>query len=294
MTDGESKTDAVAVVDAALNQLVQHLGLTVASVNKTHTALAITGLDDSLVTAALGQYLVGLIAGVVQTDLTLSVALLGHGPDASEQLRQEVDRLLEPAETASAEAKALFRQNVRDPWIAEGLGHALLAIRQRTSTECLPGQVAAMVVPHPAPSRQGLDLLAVYDCEGEPALALGEAKATRNGGSSRLTEAVTFFHEVAAGERDLDIRMQVVVLKPALSAELCENLSYGFWHQRSCYLPMITHGDEVPMNRNRKSLREINRPASEKRVVFGRPQHYDRFFDDVSTAMKSAVAAICS
>jgi hypothetical protein len=43
---------------------------------------------------------------------------------------------------------------------------------------CVPGRVWAATVPHDKVSKQGLDLVAVYDEEGLPALCVGESKAS--------------------------------------------------------------------------------------------------------------------
>jgi hypothetical protein len=290
--NGADPTAADQAVEHALELLQDRLELTELCANETHTALDISGLDDEAVVDALGLYLVALLAGIVQTNLTLSTLLLGVGGDGREELRAEVEARLAPSPDATNDAIAVFDQNVRDPWIAEGLGHAVLAIRGRVPTLCVAGDVKAMAVPHAKPSQQGLDLFAIYADRGYPAMALGEAKATRDNGSARLGEASVFFQSVAKGKRDVDIRMQVVVLAPALSDELRAGLSYGFWHERACYLPLIAHGDVLDLTRNRRTLREIARPVADKRVLNFHPADYDSFFANVAGAMRRAVDTI--
>lgn len=281
-----------AAVNDALEILVNGLLLQEAHSHDSHIALAVTGLSEVKVIDALGLYLVGVLAGIVRTNLLLSTALLDRTPEGQAQLAAEVEARLTPSAEASAQAKEDFHANVRDPWIAEGIGHAMLAIRNRANTPCLSGAVKALLVPHVKPSQQGLDLFAIYEDHGFPAMALGEAKATSANGSGRLTESISFFRGVNAGERDLDIRMQVVLLREALSDDLQRKLSSSFWHARACYLPIIVHGDEVDMSTPRPALRAIDRPAVAKRVIFCRPCDYSALFSDVADAMRRAVGVV--
>ena len=279
-------------VDQALDVLGDELGLTVAHTLDSHTVLTASGLEEPAVIEALGLYLVALIAGVVQTTLRLSTVLLDRSPEGRQQLAADVAARITPAAGAPAGSAAVFKANVRDPWIAEGIGHAMLAVRKRKATPCLSGAVAAMTVPHGKPSQQGLDLFAIYEENGLPAIALGEAKATAAGGSGRLTEAIGFFRKVQGGERDVDIRMQVVSLHDSLPANLQNGISAGFWHQRACYLPIIAHGDTVDISTSRPALQAIARSVDRKRVVYFHPSNYSGFFDRVAVSMRAAVSVI--
>ena len=279
-------------VDQALDALVEHLEIRQVYEPNSHTALCLFGLEEDVVIEALGKYLVGLLAGIVQTNLKLSAVMLAQTPAGRAQLLGTVEALLQPTVDATDEAIRVFDANVRDPWIAEAIGHALLAVRGRADTECLNGQVAAMTVPHPQPSQQGLDLFAIYDDGGLPAMALGEVKATRANGSARLTQAIAFFRTVEDGDRDVDILMQVTLLREALEPALEQGLSASFWHDRACYLPVIAHGDDVDMSAERPLLAAIDRAASHKRVIHCRPDAYTDFFDAVAAAMVRAVDTI--
>lgn len=281
-----------AAVNDALNVLADRLVVGEAHTNDSHTALDVSGLEDKAVINALGLYLVGVLAGIVRTNLQLSSVLLDRTPDGKAQLVADVEARLSPAADASTSAVADFAPNVRDPWIAEGIGHAILAVRNRVDTPCLNGPVAAIMVPHVKPSQQGLDLIAIYNEGGLPAIALGEAKATLENGSQRLTESIGFFREVEAGDRDVDIRMQVVLLREALDDSLQRGLSGGFWKQRACYLPLIAHGDDMDLTASRPALRAIARPVTHKRVIHCHPADYAQFFDEVAAAMREAVGVV--
>jgi len=284
--------DADVAVDQALDALAADLILREAHTPESHTALTISGLEREAVVDSIGLYLVGLLAGIVRTNLQLSAALLDVTPEGQAQLEADVEARLTPPSGASTWVVQHFDADVRNPWIAEGIGHAILAVRNRAETVCLSGPVVAMTVPHAKPSQQGLDLFAIYDDDGLPAIAIGEAKATLDNGSGRLTESIAFFRAVEAGDRDIDIRMQVVLLREALDEPFQEGLSGSFWHQRACYLPLIAHGDNVDMSAPRPALRAIPRRAGLKRVIHCHPADYAQFFEDVATAMRRAVVTM--
>lgn len=287
----EQPLDADQAVDTALDLLAAELLIEQAAVKESHLALRVVGLDEPTVIEALGLYLVALLAGVVGSDLRLSTALLGETPDDREELAAEVKEMLNGNATTAAEV-ATYKANVRNPWIAEGLAHALLAVRQRADTLCAPGSVVAMVMPHHRTTQQGLDLFAIFDIAGLPGVAIGEAKATKNDGSARLTEAIGFFKKVSDGDRDTEIRMQVALLRPVLPDELQANLSKGFWHVRGCFLPLIAHGDDFDITAVRPALTAIARAVDDKRVLHCRPDDYDSFFDAVAQAMETAVGKV--
>jgi hypothetical protein len=282
----------VTAVDVAVDHALDTLGASLhleETELQSHTALVLSGLSDPGVVESLGIYLVALLAGVVRTNLALSTVLLEQTPDGHAQLVTDVEARLTPPKGASVGVVANFNANVRDPWIAEGVGHALLAVRGRIETACLSGAVAAMTVPHAKPSQQGFDLFAIYAEDGLPAMALGEAKATQGNGSGRLTEATSFFRAVEDGEREVDIRMQVVSLFESLEPDLQDKLSAGFWRERASYLPFVAYGDHVDPATERPALAAIGRPASYKRVIHCRPTDYAAFFDAVAAAMRDAV-----
>ncbi|MGN6868457.1 MAG: hypothetical protein ACTHMY_08645 [Solirubrobacteraceae bacterium] len=277
-------------VEQAIDLLATRLVLEEQAV-ETHTALIVGGLDESEVKHALALYMVALLAGMVRTTLRLTAALLDRTLEGKQRLRADVEARLSPPLGASR-SQAEFNEDVRDPWIAECVGHALLAVRERVETPCVRGAVAALMVPHVKPSMQGLDLFAIYEDGGLPAMALGEAKATMNSGGSRLSEAASFFRTVANGDRDVDIRMHVTVLTESLSEELQQGLSAAFWQERASYLPVIAYGVALDVARRRPALGQIPRTAEDKRVIFCNPANYAAFFDDIAAAMRLAVDVV--
>ena len=76
-----------------------------------------------------------------------------------------------------------------DLWIAVG---AFLRIVN------IPGGQRA-TVPHDKVSKQGLDLVAVYDDDGLAALCVGESKASNSHAASHLNSAIRLFRGIDSG-----------------------------------------------------------------------------------------------
>jgi hypothetical protein len=151
------------VMEEAIAALAGRLALDVHSpCPGSHTVIRVADLESVESVEALGRYLVGLIAGVVAVDLTVSERYLGVGPDFAAELRAEVERVV----GASNAITDGFRDTRRNPWIAECLGHLMLMIAGDDPGLCVPGRVWAATVPHDKVSKQGLDLVAVYDDDG--------------------------------------------------------------------------------------------------------------------------------
>jgi hypothetical protein len=83
-------------VDQALEVLAADLELREAHTHDSHIALSVSGLAEQAVIDALGLYLVGLLAGIVRTNLRLSAALLDRTPEGRAQLAADVEARLTP------------------------------------------------------------------------------------------------------------------------------------------------------------------------------------------------------
>ena len=77
----------------------------------SHTVIRVADLESVESVEALVRYLVGLIAGVVAVDLTVSERYLGVGPDFAAELRAEVERVV----GASNAITDGFRDTRRNP-----------------------------------------------------------------------------------------------------------------------------------------------------------------------------------
>lgn len=280
------------VVGKAVEDLAVHLVLRKVDGPSTHVAIVAEGLEDSEVPRALGRYLVGVVAGAVEDDATLSEQLLAVAPDSRVEVRNVVMKLVRNNNDFGTSAKIRFRDRVRNPWIAEGIGHALLLVRQRQITVCLDGDVCALKQPHFDPRRQGLDLIAIYDADGFPAVAIGEAKASANHGAARLREASVFFREIDAGRRGPEIRSEIRALKHVLPNDLLVGIVDGFWRERCCYLPLIVHSANIDEASDHSGLAGLKPPPVSRKLLALKLNAFHPFFDDVANAVRAALDEI--
>lgn len=260
----------------------------------SHTVIWITGLEDDEAVAALGTYLTGLIVGLVAVDLTVSERYFGVRPDDAEQLRREVERV---AGSSNAVTDA-FRDTRRNPWIAECLGHLLLMIARGEPGLCVPGRVWAVTLPHDKVSQQGLDLLAVYEDDGLPALAIGESKASRSYAAGHLNRSVRLFREVDERDRDHQIRVMMInSLDAHLPDQVREQVPGMFWRDRRLYLPVIGYSaqsDFDPTADRPATFGRLLVAVERRRCVAITLDDFYAFFDRVADAMRAAVDAYAS
>ncbi len=284
--------DPIAVLDAALAELDAHLDLAVVDGPATHVALVALDVDDDAVPLALGRYLVGVVAGAVDIDARLSVELLAQTPDEQAEVRAHVLRLIgENNEWETDEARH-FRDRVRNPWIAEVLAHVFLMLRRRRETLCLLGEVHALKLPHLDPRRQGLDLIGIYEEDGDPALAVGEAKASRDNGPALLNDAAAFFDEIDKGKRGVEIRQEVHALKHVLPDGIRRKIGDSLWRERCCYLPVIVHLNGIDPASDHVRLGGLVPAPPGKRLLAIRIADFHGFFDDVANAARDSFAEL--
>lgn len=280
------------VLDAALADLDVCLELTEIAGPTTHVALAAIDVANDLVPRALGRYLVGVVAGAVDNDAALSEELLAAAPDEQAEVRAHVIKMIGEDNNFGSDAARHFRDHVRNPWIAEVLAHALLVLRRRRATLCLLGDVQALKLPHIDPRRQGLDLIAIFEDGGSPALAIGEAKASRENGAALLNDAVAFFKAIDSGARGVEIRQEVHALKHVLSDELRQQISDSVWRERCCYLPVIVHSVAINPGVDHVGLSELKPVPTSKRLLALRIDGFYDFFDAVSDAARGSFAEL--
>ncbi len=284
----------VELVENALQDLERHVTLTEEPGAVTHVAIKASGIEHSAASTALGRYLTGALAGIVQMDATLSTQLMGSTPDARQELVRHVHSLVGATNIFTSAAEIQFRDTVRNAWIGEGVGHAMFLLRSRRDTLCLAGTVRAMVLMHPRPSRQGLDLIAIYEDAEGPAVAIGEAKTSRDNGSGQLTDAASFFGDVDNGVHSVDIRNSLAALRGFVAPALAARVSDTLWRERSAYVPMIVHEQAFSPTADRPALGRLRPPVHCRRVIVFRLDRYGEFFDAVSDSMRGAVGEVFS
>jgi hypothetical protein len=60
----------------------------------SHTVIRVEAIESAEAVEGLGRYLVGMIAGVVAVDLSVSQRYLGSGPEFGAELRAEIERVV--------------------------------------------------------------------------------------------------------------------------------------------------------------------------------------------------------
>lgn len=286
-----SKTP-VGLVDEALDEIARCVTLWEMPSASTHTAIVADGLENSNMAVALGRYLVGALAGIVGEDARLSAVMLEEGPDARAELGAAITRLIGDTnvfETARAEH---FRDTRRNAWIAEGVAHALLVVRARTDTAFIVGPVHALKVQHSIPSQQGLDMVAIYSDNSAAVVAIGESKASRNGGSDQLTEATSMFKKIDEGEYGVELRAALSSLRKVLSDDLAAQVTGALWRKSRCYLPVIVHEAPFELTGRRPTLGALEPPVKRRRLLALRLANFHAFFDAVADAMRAALAEV--
>jgi hypothetical protein len=256
----------------------------------SHTLIRVGEIEAAEAVDALGMYLVGMIAGVVAVDLSVTERYLGIGSEFRAELRAEVERVI----GASNAITNGFRDTRRNPWIAECLGHLLLMIAGDETGLFVPGRVWAATVPHDKVSKQGLDLVAVYDDEGLPALCIGESKASHTHAASHLNSAVRLFREVDLRQRDYEIRVTMInSLDAHIPADVRDRVPAMFWRDRRLYMPVIgfSAGSAFDPTTDRPAtFGRLLVTLDRRRCVAVSLNDFYGFFNRVADAMRAAVA----
>lgn len=271
---------AIEVLSASV-KLVETVGPT------SHTAVVAEGLDEPVVAEALGRYLLGVIAGAIQLDASLSAALIPEGPAGAVEISGQVEKAVWPDNVFTTQQHIYFRDRVRNSWIGEGLGHAMLIVRSRQETDCLSGTVAALSVPHAEPSQSGLDAVAIYVVDDEPFVAIEEAKATRKYALNELRNAAGLFADVDAAKYGVHVRSHLVALRGAVPAAVADRVTAALLRDSACYLPVIVHGDPFEHLEDRGWLASLRPPADRRRLLVLRIDDFHGFFDRVADTMRA-------
>jgi len=285
----------IDLLEDALSDLEKSIAFGAPVSTASHVVIEVTGFDDARVAPALGRYLVGALAGAVQLDARLSDVLLAIGADARTGVAQDVVRLVGATNSFSGADEIRFRNTKRNPWIGEGIGHALLALSARQVTTCVDGRVCTLSRIHPTATRQGLDYVGLYtqpvggstsDLLG---IAVGECKATQGRAGENFGEAITLFVDLERGGYQQDLREALGAFRWVLADELKDQLKDSIWRDNASYLPTIVFQDAYDFRTTRPNLAGLSQPLQRRRVIVVRLTGFQAFFDAVADAMRSSV-----
>lgn len=280
-------------IQSALELIAERVQIQPSGDPPSHLALRVTGIEAQDVVRALAIYLVGCLAGAVKVDATLAARFLGSSFDVERELRRRVRRRIGADNDSSTVGRRNWRDRRRNPWIAEGIAHALLMIAGSAATSCVEGAVQALKPLHPQVTQQGLDLVAIY-ADGDAALwlAIGESKASKDRGSQELTNATDFYRELESGTRDADLVADLLVLEAALPDNVLDQIGETLWDGRRTYLPLVAYEQNFDETRRRSALARLGAPREHRRVLLVRLSDFHKFFDDVAEAARESVEAL--
>ncbi|KUP04714.1 hypothetical protein Q75_14805 [Bacillus coahuilensis p1.1.43] len=200
---------------------------------KTHHSIMITGIEnEATMIRCIATYMVALIATAIEANLQVRADLIEYTQIGKEELIESViDTIGE-----SNELNQDFKEDERNPWLAEALIHLLLFVSNKVNNIHPVGEVLAVGLVHDDPKDKGLDLTAIYQ-SGTLGLTIGECKAYKTNPNKAISNAMKFFDGVDSNKKTgKRIRTQVQILRRFLPEELSSSATHGFWKNERCFL----------------------------------------------------------
>lgn len=269
---------ATALIRAALS--LDHI------VTSTHDVTVVTGLDSPTIIEAVATYLTNCAAQTVTADIKILADLLGDSTEVLPTLHVEVERLIGSSNHIIDD----FRQDHRDPWIAEALAHLLLVIAESIPPLPPPGKLHVLTPVHDYVKERGLDLVGIYTAAtSNLGLAVCESKSSENNATSHVGSAGGLFCEIMEGVRDAHIRSKVQVLRASLPDEAKAAITPMFWKNECCYCVFVSMSSACgfDVNASRSSFATVNpRPI----LIVVSLDDYRGFFNALADQMRVFVA----
>jgi hypothetical protein len=274
----------------AINAFRSELTTRVQSV-ASHQVTFIYGVDRPAAIEAFATY--ALIAGIgqgIRVNLAIATEMFGGGPQFGSELQRDVERIIGRDNTISDD----FREDQRDPWFTECLGHALLYISREVADLGPPGPIEALTLVHTDVKDHGLDLVGLHIEQDLLGLNIAEAKASENNASAHGSATAALFAEVDKGTRDPEIRQKVQLLREALSPERQVLITPSFWRCQRAYLAIISYGTASSFRPTRRRLTYTRLAIGAQRIrLLAVPIiDYRGFFNIVADRVRALVPTI--
>ena len=288
-------TTAALTIDGLLKQSIRDLGSHISIKSKvvaSHCSLMVEGLEQPAAIEAFATY--ALIAGIgqgIRINLAIATELLGGGPPFDAELQRDVERLIGSSNSILDD----FREDQRDPWFTECLGHALLCLsRVIPALGPQSGRVEAITPVHLDVRDHGLDLVGLHIEQALLGLSIAEAKASENRATQHGGATATLFSEVDSGRRDAEIRGKVQILREGLSTKQRRLITPSFWHEKRVYFAVISYGaaSTFTPNRARPAYNSLAVDASRVRLLAIALENYRQFFDTVADRVRALVPIV--
>ena len=258
----------------------------------SHSVTIVDGLEEPDAIKAFATYaLIGGISQAIRMNLEIATEMLGSGPAFETVLQRDVERMIGSNNAISDD----FRENQRDPWFTECLGHALLNISRRVPDLGPPsGRIKALTLVHTDVHDHGLDLVGLHIEKALLGLSIAEAKASYSNASQHGSATAVLFAEVDAGTRDAEIRAKVQLLRESLTASNQALITPSFWRGARDYLAVISYdaSSRFRPGRARSSYAKLTVGANRVRLIAVALANYRQYFDGVADQVRALVPVI--
>ena len=280
--------DSVDATSLRCRDLEYYRAVSITSVSPTtHNVAIVSGLEDASIRDALATYLLNCAVQSVRVNLAILNDLLGDSEDAATALAGELTRLLGNNNDLTDD----FRQDQRDPWMAEALAHLLLKIAGNLPPLPPPGSLHALTPVHDDVKEHGLDLVGIYtnSASGNLGLAVSETKASANNPTAHVASAADLFTSVMTGRRDPHIRSKIQSLRHALPSQTQTLITPSFWKNECCFSAYVAMSDSCDFDANaaRPTYLQIQPRAT---IVIVPLSNYQAFFDSIADRMRSLIS----
>lgn len=278
------------LVTNALNTLRQDLRVRNQQI-ASHVVVFVDGLEASAAVNAFATY--ALVVGIgqaVRVNLAIATEMFGDGPQFVDALRRDVERTIGASNTITDD----FREDQRNPWFTECLGHLLLNLSRDVAALGPPGTIQALTLVHADVRDHGLDLVGLHMEQTLLALNVAEAKASENNASNHSGATATLFAQVDNGLRDMEIRAKVQILREALPAVWQSLVTPAFWHVRRSYAAVISYANASPFSptHHRPTFATLAVGADRMRLLAVPLSNYRQFFDTLADHVRALVPVV--
>ncbi|WP_036217477.1 hypothetical protein [Lysinibacillus sphaericus] len=276
------------LVESEIKLFASKISVNITKTN-SHHAIMITGIEnEASVIRNIAVYMVALIANAIEANLQVRADLIEYTEVGIEDLVESVIDTI--GETNELDQD--FKEDERNPWLAEALIHLLLFISNHVANIHPVGEVLAVGLVHDDPKDKGLDLTALYQSE-TLGLTIGECKAYKLSPNKAISNAMKFFDGVDTNKKTgKRIRSQVQILRNFLPEELSKLATHGFWNNEKCYLttPIYDKSINTDWSRNRnKTLGSLRVPVDKRLIIPLAIKEFDKFFDNLADEMRKFV-----
>lgn len=255
----------------------------------THQALIVTGWSDNDSTRqAIAHYLVGIRACAMDAALNIRANLADTAEDRVEVL-QNVIEVVGETNDESTDQQRRFKQDERNPWVAEGIWHLCMAVAAQRAEIHPMGNIILLDYAHIKAKDHGLDVAAIYQTSETTGISLVESKAYKDDPNGAINAAVGFFRDVDEGKHSTRIRQAVQIMRTALTAEQNATISASFWKRNRTYIcnPHYHATHNMDWTNTRISFRNLKLEPLYIAIMPHSILDFDRFFDDVSDKMRN-------